>query len=223
VLTQKQEVGIQHFICSSLYNISKISHGKFKNVLHFDGKAEIADYALSLGIPSTFYQPGVFMSNFTPTQSFRPNPKAGGAYTITLPIPVVAPVVPLIDIRADTGKFVTGIMRNREKTLGKNIHGAISYYSLTEMVDEFKTAKPETGKNLGAQAIEVSGDAFKGILAMSGMPEFLHEEMLENFLMLDDCGYFNKETLDFSHSILSEPLTTFKDFVANDTAFADLK
>lgn len=179
-------------------NNPPVSGGKFTKVLHFDGKAQIGDYAISLGLPTTLFMPGVYMSNFTPIQSFRKNPKTG-LFTIALPIPTDKAIVPMLDTRADTGKFVTGIMRNREKVLGKAVYGATSYYTLNQLVEEFTEVKPEDGK--GAQAVTISNDAFKGILGMSGMPEFMHEEMLENFLLLNDCGYYNGGSLDFSHSV----------------------
>lgn len=178
--------------------LSLVSGGKYSNVLHFDGKAKIADYATDLGIPITLFMPGVYMSNFTPAQSFRPNPETG-VYTIALPTPTDKPIVPMLDTVGDTGKFVTGIMRNREKTLGKEIYGATSYYSLNQLVEEFKQTKPEAGK--GAVAVEISPEVFKGILGKSGLPEFIHEEMAENFLLLNQCGYYNGENLEFSHSV----------------------
>jgi hypothetical protein len=197
-----------------------VSGGKYKNVLHFDGKAEIEEYIKEIGVPTTAFQPGIFMSNFIPTGSFRRNPQTG-KFTIALPIANNKPTLPMIDIKADTGKFVTAIMRNRDSLLGKQVHGASKYYSTEELVQEFKEVKPVDGE--GAVAVQISDDAFKGILGLSGMPESIHEELLENFLLLDQCGYFNGASLDESHSILTEPLTSFKEFVANDSAYADLK
>lgn len=40
-----QECGIKHFVYSSLPSVDKLSQGRFKNVVHFESKARIEEYA----------------------------------------------------------------------------------------------------------------------------------------------------------------------------------
>jgi hypothetical protein len=74
--------------------------------------------------------------------------------------------MPLIDTETDTGKFVKGILLNREKVLGKQILGATDYYTPTQIIETFKAAKPTDSKD--AVAIEIPGEVFKGFLAKTG-------------------------------------------------------
>ena len=136
----------------------------------------------------------------------RPHPETH-EWTLALPIPVDSPTIPLIDTEEDTGKFVKGILLNREKTLGKQIYGAHTYYSMEQIVEEFKAVKPEAGK--GAKAVEIPPEVFKGFMAQGGMPEVVQEEMLQNMQLLPMCGYYGGASLDESHSVrirlLSDP------------------
>jgi uncharacterized protein YbjT (DUF2867 family) len=95
-------------------------------VHHFDSKAEVEQYIRDIGVPSTFFLPGFFMSNL-PGKMIRPSPVTG-AYTLALPIPTTSPM-PLIDTETDTGKFVKAIFLNGPKVFGKQILGATDYYT----------------------------------------------------------------------------------------------
>ncbi|RAL61768.1 hypothetical protein DID88_002832 [Monilinia fructigena] len=115
-----KEAGVQHFIWSSLLNITELSKGALPKRHSF--------------------LPGFYMSN----------------------IPASAPV-PLLATVEDTGKFVKGILLNREKVLGKRIYGATKYYTLTEILNEFKEQFPVAGE--GAENVELPhDDVYKGIL-----------------------------------------------------------
>ncbi len=161
------------------------------------------------------------MSNYVPSKSFRPSPQPPHAYTLAFPFPPTSPVLPLIDEKADTGKFIRSILKNRDQVLGKRIYGAVDYYSTARMAKEFEELKPVDGK--GAQAIELPAQVFQGIMESTGMPKFAAEEITENMTMLTDCGYYGGASLEESHGILDEPLTTWKDFIAKEKEFAALK
>ncbi len=136
------------------------------------------------------------MSNL-PGKMFRPNPQTN-EYTLALPIPVTSPM-PLLDTEDDTGKFVKGILLNREKTLGKRIFGATAYYTPEQIVEEFKALKPEASK--GAKAVQVPHEVFKGFLAQTGAPEATQDEMLQNMRLMPEFGYYGNACLDESHSV----------------------
>jgi hypothetical protein len=138
------------------------------------------------------------MSNL-PGKMLRPSPQTGN-YTLAFPIPTTSKI-PLIDTERDTGKFVKGMLLNREKVEGKRILGATAYYSPAQIVEDFKEVKPADSAN--AVAIEIPGEVFKGFMGSAGMPPNLQEEMLQNMQLMDDkgFGYFANEDFEFSHSV----------------------
>ena len=208
-----KKVGVQHLIWSSLLNVTKrslsmfptnwriclhflVSGGKLSQVHHFDSKAEVEQYIRDIGVPASFFLPGFFMSNF-PGKMLRPNPN-NGAFTLALPMPTSSPI-PLLDTESDTGKFVKGILLNREKTLGKQILGATDYYTPNQIVEIFKDSKPVD--SVGAAAVEISGDMFKGFLAKTGAPAAIQEEMLQNMQLMPQFGYYGGASLAESHLV----------------------
>ncbi len=171
--------------------------GKLSKVAHFDSKAHVEDYIRSIDLPASFYMPGFYMSNI-PGGMMRQDPS--GKWTFALPIPGDTSAIPLVDIAEDTGKFVKAILMNRDSTLGKNIYGAVDYYSPDRMVEEFKKVYPEAGAT--ASFAQLPPDVFKGILGKSGMPEQAQEELLENMLLLGkDFGYYGGASLTESHKV----------------------
>ncbi|KAL9126312.1 MAG: hypothetical protein Q9217_004612 [Psora testacea] len=209
-----KEEGVQHLIFSTLTNVTKLTSGKFPNVYHFDSKAHIEDYIRSLGIPASFFMPGFYMSNFETMM----NPGPQGGYVLAMPIPPTTPI-PLFDAAHDTGKFVKAMAMKREKVLGKNILAATNYTSVEDVVETFKKVKPETG----AAFITVDKDTYKGFLAKAGMPDFAQEELYENMVIMDEFGYFGKQSLEESLALLDEKPTEFADFVAKSPKWKDLK
>ena len=216
-----------------------VTRGKLSQVHHFDSKAEVEEYIRSIGVPSTFFLPGFFMSNL-PGKMVRPSPVTG-AYTLALPIPTSSPM-PLIDTETDTGKFVKGILLNREKALGKQILGATDYYTPTQIIETFKASKPIDSKD--AVAVEIPGEVFKGFLGKTGAPPAIQEEMLQNMQLMgmSEFGYYGGASLAESHSvsllksmhssdlrlikfskILVDPLTTWQQYIAKSPVWAELK
>lgn len=140
------------------------------------------------------------MSNFVPRKSFQRSPQPPHAFTIALPnVPKDRKVIPLLWAEEDTGKFVKGILMNRESLLGKRVLAADRYYSAEEMVQIFSDVKPEAGK--GAQAVTLTPEVYEGILMNKGLPEFAAKELSENFEMLAQCGYFDKADVEEIHSV----------------------
>lgn len=140
------------------------------------------------------------MSNFVPTKSFRPSPQPPHAFTLAFPsIPKDEKILPLLWAEEDTGKFVKGILKNRDSLLGKRVLAADRYYSPEEMVQIFSEVKPEAGK--GAQVVIVPPQAYRGILMQSGLPEFAAVELSENWEMCAQCGYFGGADVEADHSV----------------------
>jgi len=148
-------------------------------------------------LPATFLLLGFYATNLTKDHMFSKGPD--GNWAINFPVPGTAKA-PIIDTVEDTGKFVKGILLNREKTLGKRVLAAENYYTFNEIVEQFKELYPEAGKT--ARFNEIPHEAFKGYLqSAAGMNETVSQEMLENMRLLNEFGYYGGESLDFSHSV----------------------
>ena len=117
------------------------------------------------------------------------------AWTFSLPFPSTTQI-PVFDTEDDTGKFVKGIMLNKEKTLGKEILGATAYMTPDQMVQQFKEQFPMAGVN--AMFVELSHDGYKEGLAKAGMPPVGQEELLENMRLMSEYGYYGGKSLDES-------------------------
>ncbi|PVH69716.1 putative NmrA-like family domain-containing protein 1 [Cadophora sp. DSE1049] len=211
-----KEAGVQHFIWSSLPHVTELSKGALPNVYHFDSKADVEKYIRSIDLPATFLLLGFYASNLD-TQLFTKG--QDGAYAIHMPFPGSA-LAPVIDTQEDTGKFVKGILLNREKTLGKQILAAEKYYSFDEIVADFREVFPNAGKT--ARFTQIPDDMYRGFIQSIGMSAVVAQELLENMKLMDQFGYYGKEPLDFSHSILVDKLTTWKEHAKKALAYADL-
>lgn len=134
------------------------------------------------------------MSNL-PGQMFRPD--ESGTWTLGLPIEEDAQI-PLIDIEADTGKYVKAIFNNRDKLLGKEVYGSGKYYTPLEIGEEFKKVYPGTE----AKFFSVPKDDYT--LGMTSMcfPKRIADELLENMILLNkEYGYYVGADLGDSNSV----------------------
>lgn len=128
-------------------------------------------------------------------------------WTLAVPIPGTSPM-PLIDSDEDAGKYVKGILLNREKVLGKRIYASTDYYTVDEIVQQFKEQFPEDGK--GAKAVELPHDVFIGIMTQMGRGSAA-QEMLENMRLFNEFGYYGGADLKESHSVSQYRPTVPKD------------
>ena len=183
------------------------SNGRFKQVYHFDAKADAADYIERLGIPFTFFMPGYFASN---QPSFM-NPNQDGALTQYLPIPG-ATKIPIFDASEDTGKFIKAILLNPDKTLGRRVRGASEYISFDDMAATLTKLRPKKGK--GANMVQIPREKFKESLVNMGQPESVAEDLTEMFEYFEEPGYFAGDPLDTE--LLGEPATSWADFVEQE-------
>ncbi|KAL1724142.1 hypothetical protein EV715DRAFT_244550 [Schizophyllum commune] len=209
-----KEENVQHLVWSSLLNVTKLTNGVLSEVHHFDSKAKVEDYIRELGIPATFFLPGFYMDNI-PSMNFHPSPE--GKWTLAMPMPADAPI-PLFATDRDTGKFVKAIFLKREATLGKRVLGATAYVTPLEILEGFKKVYPEAGKE--ATFVTVPNEAFKEQLGKFGMPPAAQEELLQNMRLVYEFGYYGGEKLDWSQSLVDEPLTTWEEFIKGNPAFS---
>ncbi|KAF2032890.1 putative nucleoside-diphosphate-sugar epimerase [Setomelanomma holmii] len=193
-----KEVGVQHLIFSSLLNVTKTSDGRLTHVPHFDGKADIEQYIRDSGVPATFFLPGYFMSNLD--QMIRP----GQDETLIWALPVSKDAkFPFLDIKNDTGKFVTAIIKNRSSVLGAQILGAEAYYTPEQALDILAEV---TGKKTAF--VQLDEKTYKSFL-----PEPVAQELLENHLFIEVPGYYGGESLEKSHAILDKKLVSLKEYL----------
>lgn len=212
-----KESAVSHFIWSSLLNVKKLTQGKLAHVYQFDGKAEIEEYAKQVGIPATFFLPGIYMDSLT--GAFRQNPLEN-AWVFALPMPETAPI-PLFDVH-NTGIWVKAIVRKRDQLLGKRILGATKYTTPKEVVDGFKQAFPEAGK--AASFFSMPHEMFLQVAQDSmGVPDWAAEGILEMMRLVNEGGYFGFEPLEESLAVLEDKPTAWVDFLKKNGAFKDLK
>ncbi|KAI6717024.1 hypothetical protein JHW43_000490 [Diplocarpon mali] len=160
-----EDAGVQHLIWRILMNVTQLSKGVLTQVLHSDSKAHIERYIRDTGLPATYFMPGFHMSN-VPGSNFRRAPP-NHDWAFALPVPSSAPI-PLLSTADDVGKFVMGILLNREKVLGKQIYGATDYQTPDQIAQPFKEQFPEAGKT--AKSVELLHQVFKEIQGSKGMP-----------------------------------------------------
>lgn len=194
-----KRTGVKHLIFSSLRSISEITNGELPNVSHFEGKAEIEQYIRDSGVPATFVLPGLFMQGL----SGGLIKKNGDVYTLALPIDPEKAKIPVFDVVADTGKFVKVVVKTYPKTIGKRILMATDYLSPRQLTDEIAQTF-----GVKAAAVQLPEDTFKSFL-----PPPVAQELLENMLVMDREGYFGGESLDESHSLLEDKVTSWKEHI----------
>ncbi|UPK92822.1 hypothetical protein LCI18_003757 [Fusarium solani-melongenae] len=203
IVDAAKTAGIKLFIWSSLYDVKKLTDGKLPHVYHFDGKAAVEEYVRSVDIPAAFFMPGFYMSNL-PGQWLRADPPEN-TWILALPMPDSAPI-PVFDI---------------DKVLGKRVLAAYKYMTPKELIEEFKAVYPEAGKDAKFFSVPHS-NYLEGLKGM-GMPDFAAVELLENMRLMDEGGYYGGASLDESHALLLDSLTSWKEFIGKSAALKDLK
>ncbi|KAH8594922.1 NmrA family transcriptional regulator [Bisporella sp. PMI_857] len=108
--------GAPYLIFSTLPNVSEISGGKYRNVDHFDAKAEVEKYIRTLPIGSSFFQPAAFMQNFAAGGGLHPQPAGDGTFAIRSPASP-STLIPLFDPVSSSGFFITKILADPEEIL----------------------------------------------------------------------------------------------------------
>lgn len=109
------EVGVEHFVYSSLANIEKLTSGEL-NAPHFDIKARIEEYAESKNLPSTFIHVAFYYENFL--YFFPPTDHGDGKLSFGFPqgdTPLAAVSV------EDVGGIVAPIFNRPDEFKGRTV------------------------------------------------------------------------------------------------------
>lgn len=111
--------------------------------------------------------------------------------------------------KSHKGKFIKGILKNRDATLNKHILGAENYYTPEQIRSGLKAA---TGKK--THFAQITAEQYKSFL-----PDLIAEEMLENHQFIDEPGYYNGADLKESHDIVKDKLVSWEEFIKKSGAF----
>lgn len=182
---------------------------------HFDSKAAVEEYVRELGIPAGFFMPGFYMTNI-PGSMFRQ--AEDGSWTLGMPMPSTAPI-PMY-ATADTGKYIKAMVCHREEVLGRRILAATAYMTGDEIIAGFRKAFPTAGAT--AKHFDMPKDVFFAGMKSRGSPDFVAEELWENMRLMPDFGYFGGDSLDWTHSLIEDELTSWEQVVKEAPAFAAL-
>ncbi len=172
--------GVKHLVWSALPHATKISDGTLTKIEHFDSKAEVAEYAEKTkgDLMVSYFMPGYFMTNLT--TSVKPAEDGSGNYAISLPWDPEKTWVGMIDIRADTGKFVVGLWEAGKEADGKYVQGVSEWVHPNQIVAEISKA---TGKTVEWNQTEMS------VEIADTLPK-IPAELMENMLLIRDYSYF---------------------------------
>jgi uncharacterized protein YbjT (DUF2867 family) len=197
--------GLDYIIFSSLPASIKISSGKYKGIAHFDAKAEVEEYIRGLPIKSTIYTPGWFMQNFT--RHMGPQLMDDGTYAI---LNIVNPRIrlPLIDVVADTGKFIGPVLAEPEKFEGKVLSAASGIYTYEEVVQVMSKTSGKT-----VEYKQVADNPFRN------MPPARADMLLSMMPYLEECGYYGPQTKELVEATVKNAegkLTTFEEYLARE-------
>jgi hypothetical protein len=200
------ESGAQYLIWSSMVSPAKLSGGKFTHVDLFESKYEVEQYIRTLPIKSSFFIPASFMSNFQARQ--KPRPLGDGTYAL---FNIHAPdtKIPLIDVAADTGKWIVAILTEPDKYAGKSISCATKLYTQTETAEIMSKASGKTVKH-----IQIPVQQFE-----SFMPEGMRRMITEMTQFCEEFGYYGgdmEEQLRWGAEQARGKLTTFEEYLQRE-------
>lgn len=196
--------GAEYLIFSNLPPASVISGGKYTGVGHFDAKAQIKEYILSLPIKAIFYSPGAFMQNFN--HHMVPRPAGDGTYKLSH---VVSPQtqLPLIDIVADTGKYVSAILSNPSAYVGQTLAASQRLYTLEEIVNTISKVQGKTVKYN-----QLPQEVFAKFL-----PPGAGDAIIQMMQYFQDFGYWGQNTkldIEAGAKHVNGSLTTFEEYLS---------
>jgi uncharacterized protein YbjT (DUF2867 family) len=160
-----KEMGVQHFIWSTLPNVESISKGEF-DVPHFTLKAKVDELVKSAGFRySTFVQPPFYYQNLV--GALGPQAKPDGTTGWTFPIDPAKKAIHMADIN-DLGKVVAGAFLQPEKVgNGNYLALATELNSFNDIIKTFKAAGKEY--SFSQVPVEVFSTFFEGAKEIAEM------------------------------------------------------
>jgi hypothetical protein len=195
--------GAQYIIWSSELSITEITKGKLKDCTLFDYKAEVEQYIRTLPIKSAFYAPASFMQNCH--QGMMPRPTGDGTYTLANVWPPTAQI-PLIEVAADTGKWIGAILAKPDEYNGKFLAAATRTYTPEEIV---QTMSKTSGKTVVYRQ-------FPPEVFIKFLPKHLDVEICEMNQFIGEYGYYGPDQanlVDWAAKQARGKLTTLEEYL----------
>ncbi|KAJ7475252.1 NAD(P)-binding protein [Mycena galericulata] len=196
--------GVGLFIWSGLESIINVSKGKYPNVHHFNGKAEVTEYARLSGIPFINVQSGWYATNFAKLEGMKPKRVAYGTYVLALPVGPQT-ILPVIDTANDYGLFVREAIESPAFGAGTEILTSGEDITVGEMISQLAQI---TGKKIAYARI-----SDENFMAATGLPPTVALEILESLKYHEECGYYAGKDSGPSRAHLARPTRTWADFV----------
>lgn len=181
--------GLKHVIWSSLPHVTSLTEGRFTEVRHFDGKAEVAQYfeqvkSKNSGMKVTYFQPGFYLTNMK--RFIVKNEQTGNVPTLSVPWDYEKTWVSMFDPGADTGKFVAGILatqlQGNEDLDGKEIHAVSEWLTPKQILE---TIKEVSGTEVKYN--QVPDEVYEGFL-----PKPVAADLGQMMAFIREVGYFGK-------------------------------
>jgi uncharacterized protein YbjT (DUF2867 family) len=208
-----KEVGVQHFILSSLCDMNQATGGKYF-VAHFTGKHRVTERVRELNFPfHTVVMPGLYWQNFG-SLFIKLRRAEDGAIELALPVKG-STQVPGIDIR-DLGPVVEKIARDPAAFNRKDIPVAAEYISLEEIVQTL-------GESLGIPGwyCQLSDEDFRKVFTKPDSAD----EWRDMFKAFQEFDYYGtRADLGAAHA-LNPDLKGWKDYLLSinpEYVFSDL-
>ena len=168
---------VKHLIWSSLPHVTKLSEGKWKNVEHFDGKAEIELVIEEEkgSMIASYFMPAMFLDELKNLIKDH-----GEGPTLALPYPDKNIPWPLLAPRKDTGKYVVGLFEAEEKANGVEVQGVSAWTTPKKLVTQL-------GEHAGK---EVHFKSLPGEVFASFLPEAIRLDLGEMFEWIGESSYY---------------------------------
>jgi len=195
------EVGIKHFVWSSLPNANKLTNDKF-NIPHFTAKAIVEDYLYTLkGITVTAVVPAYFMTNFLQVYPPRADPDGTLVFSVSMDGNVQAPWVDI----TTWGPIVAKVFDDPKHFASKSLAVVGEVVSMNDWVKIFSEVS-------GKKAKFVTSDRNSFVSSMPPEKKGLANEIVDMYEYTAAHGYYAPGT-DFDSARKIAKLRNVREFL----------
>ncbi|KAH8919841.1 NAD(P)-binding protein [Atractiella rhizophila] len=209
--------GVSLFIFSGLESPTKVSGGKYSNNLPLEGKAAVAEYALSKAKTSPSFkvkivQPGIYAQNFLGGRFNLKLDKDTGKMVLTTDA-AEEMVMPILDVE-DYGLWVRAAIEEEEAyPSGSSLYTFGEQIAIGVMLKQF-------GALLGYETVFNHVDP-KVAPWYNFFPAHVQPSLRERFAQVAEFGYFGKCDTSRSHDHLARKPLTWRQYVEKHKATFD--
>ncbi|KAJ6475114.1 hypothetical protein C8R47DRAFT_704074 [Mycena vitilis] len=151
IVDAAKEAGVQFFIFSSLPSVSKISGGKYKNVMHYEQKAVVEEYLRASGLNNASIHLGGFLENFWKFGSLK---KTDTGFSISPPHFSAADRQAFTWVEREVPAAVLALLKNYTDP-AKGISGKV--YPIVNANMSYSELAALAGKALGVEVTFTTG------------------------------------------------------------------